>query len=71
MAQSLNKTVSVMGYDGFDFEIDQLLDTKDPVVYHLFYMDGSEHGKAIGGDFTSVAEAKEYAKAFARGEEEE
>jgi hypothetical protein len=34
-------------------------------------MDGSKTGRAVGGDFTSVAEAKEYAKAFAKGEEEE
>ena len=69
--KSLNKTVSKCGYNGMHFEIDQLLDTKDPIVFHLFHMDGSKTGRAVGGDFTSVAEAKEYAKAFAKGEEEE
>ncbi|QGH73364.1 MAG: hypothetical protein [Siphoviridae sp. cttb18] len=64
MEKSLNKTVSYCGYNGMRFEIDQLLDTKDPIVYHLFLMDGSEHGTSLGGDFTSVAEAKEYAKKY-------
>lgn len=69
--ESLNRTVSLMGYNNMNFEIDQLLDTHDPIVYHLFHMDGTETGISIGGDFTSVIEAKEYAMRFADGKEQE
>lgn len=56
----LNKKVASYSYMNRNFEIDQLLDTKNPVIYHLFYMDGSKTGNHIGHDFRSVGEAKQF-----------
>lgn len=76
MEKSLNKLVSVFNYGDYDFEIDELLDQRNrheygSSVFHLFFMDGSRHGRHIGIDFPSVIEAKDFARSFAKGEADE
>lgn len=68
----LSKTVSMMHYGKLTFEIDQLLDQLPYEIYHLYLMDSdpsNPHGEHIGFDFTSVAEAKEYAQKLANGQD--
>lgn len=67
--ENLNTCVKHFSIGDRIYEIDRLEDTKDfngkgTFVYHLFELDGSEHGKNVGGDFISVGDAMEYAKEF-------
>lgn len=60
MEESLNKTVKMFSRPGLYFEIDQLLDTADPIVYHLFLVNDPMKHRQLGDDFTSIDEAVEY-----------
>ena len=47
------------------FEVDRLEDTlgigkSGGYVYHVYWMNGGDHGENIGGDFGSMADAQLY-----------
>lgn len=52
---SMNKTVFDEERGGKRLQVDQLLDTHDPIVFHAYIDDES-----VWGDFTSIEEAVQY-----------
>jgi len=69
--KNLNSLQKVLICGGYEFQVDRLEDTKGlgkkgGYIYHVFMMDGSEHGKSVGGDFISLQEAIHWIKATYR-----
>lgn len=55
----LNKRVARFIHRDKMFEVDQLLDTVNPIMYHLFDVSDSKHGKFVG-EFSSIKQAISY-----------
>jgi len=69
--KSLNTLVKVFICGGYEFQVDRLEDTlgmgeNGGYIYHVFLLDGSEHGKSVGEDFVSLQEAIHWVKATYR-----